>query len=178
MSLDAWGKILEVASQITDPTAALAFSLAISAMLAFFLRDKRPTITLGIIFAVLIVGSFPLVASVILKRQGLYRIGVVVLDPNGQPARNAKIVASVGEVSDHERSSWELTIAPQVRPADGKVIIYASVKDSYLAGTSTVKLGADYFPQVSIQLKPLPSVVLRGVVEEKFSYKIKLLDFG
>lgn len=170
MSLGAWSRILEIASRIADPTTALVFTCTIAAMLvlASLLWVKGPSKALAIMFfagLIVIAGSLPLLASVILKREGLYRIGVVVLNPDGQPARHATIIPSAGEVSEHERSSWEVSIAPPVRPADGNVIIYASVKDSYLAGTSTVNLGGDYFPQVTIQLKPLPSVVLRGAVE-------------
>ena len=38
------------------------------------------------------------------------------------------------------------------------------MKDSYLAGESTLTLKGDYFPEVTIHVSPLPDVPIRGVV--------------
>jgi hypothetical protein len=136
----------------------------IAVFLVGFLWNKWPKIAIlggTVIFAA---GLLPLGSSVIVKLWGVYRVQIIVLDPSGRPTGDAEVHASLGALK-REQVSSELEIPTQVLPSDRKINIYASVKDGYLAGTSTVILGADYFPQVSIQLTPLPSVVLRGVVE-------------
>jgi hypothetical protein len=64
-------------------------------------------------------------------------------------------------------SNWEFDVPPQNKPSDGKITLYASVKDAYLSGTVSLELGADYFPKATVQLRPLPSTVVRGIVTDE-----------
>jgi predicted ribosome-associated RNA-binding protein Tma20 len=57
-----------------------------------------------------------------------------------------------------------LDIPPQSRPADGKLKLFASEKNAFLVGNSTLVLDKDYFPAVEIQLEHDTSAVVRGVV--------------
>jgi hypothetical protein len=49
-------------------------------------------------------------------------------------------------------------------PADRTVVLEASVKDAFLVGSTKIVLADDYFPTATIQLEPLPPVVVRGIV--------------
>jgi hypothetical protein len=160
-----WVKALEIASKIHDPIAAAVFMGVFAVLLAISLRNKRPAVVITLPVVIFALGFSPIAASMILKLQGVYHVQIVVLDVSGQPTGDAEIRGSFGILPKHEPSNWEVDIAPQVRQNDGKVTFFASVKNSYLGGSSTVILGTDYFPQVKIQLRPLPTVVVRGVVE-------------
>jgi hypothetical protein len=62
---------------------------------------------------------------------------------------------------------WELDIPPQTRPADGKVTLFASVKDEFMKGSSTLVLAHDYYPTATIQLVAETSAMVRGVVVDE-----------
>ena len=85
--------------------------------------------------------------------------------PDGSPAAEAKVTSAYGEAPLEGAGRWEATIADQLRPADGKVRFFAQVPNEYLAGDSTATLGTDLSPQITIQLRPLPSTIMRGVVK-------------
>ncbi len=76
--------------------------------------------------------------------------------------------SSAGGELKQASGNWEFDLSPQARPSSGQVTFYASVKDAYLAGQSSLQLKDDYFPTVTIQLMPLPPVMIRGTVVDKY----------
>ena len=81
-----------------------------------------------------------------------------------QPVDDARVTSSNGGEPKKIEGGWEFDIPPQSRPADGKLTLFASEKNAFLVGNSTLVLDEDYFPAVEIQLEHDTSAIVRGVV--------------
>jgi hypothetical protein len=163
-----WEKALELASRITHPYSVAAFGLVFAAMaLLVALKAKKPRIAWLLAAALLVLGISPLVASTFLASRGVYHIRVVVLGTDGQPVHQADLSSSTGGELKEASGNWEFDLAPQAKPSSGQITFYAAVKDAYLAGNSSLALKEDYIPTVTIQLLPIPPVILRGSVVDE-----------
>jgi hypothetical protein len=163
-----WEKALEIASRVTHPTAAAVFAIVIAAIVIRFLgRPKKPSIAWLLAAGIIALGLAPTVASAILQHQGIYHIRIVVLNEAKQPVDDAAVISSAGGELKKASYNWEFDLAPQARPSDSKVRFFASVRDSFSAGSSILSLSSDFFPEVTIQLEPLPAATIRGVVEDE-----------
>ena len=160
-----WGKALELASHITNSVTAAVFIATIAAFLAWVaIKKGRSHIKWLLVVVVLILGLAPLVSSTYLRSRGLYIVRVFVLGVDKQPVDDALVTSSNGGEAKKIQGGWEFDIPPQSRPADSKLKLFASEKNAFLAGNSTVVLDKDYFPAVEIQLERNTSSVVRGVV--------------
>jgi hypothetical protein len=90
-----------------------------------------------------------------------------VLRPDRQPATDAEVKATTGTETKKSENGWEIDVPPQTLPADRRVQLFASVKESFLAGSTTVTLDQDYYPHSTIYLAPLPSADVRGIVKDE-----------
>jgi Carboxypeptidase regulatory-like domain len=165
-------KALELAAQITHPVTAAIFAavLALIALLALTKgggRKKPPQIAWLLAAIIFLLGLSPLLASTYLDSSGIYRVRIEVFNPGKEPVNDAEITSSAGGELKKTDAGWEFTIPREEKPANGEVTFRAALKDAYLAGNSTLKLEKDYFPQLTIQLAPLPSVDIRGVVQDE-----------
>jgi hypothetical protein len=163
-----WEKALEFASHITNSVTAAVFVATITAFLAWVaIRKGRSHIKWLLVAAVLVLGLAPLVSSTYLQSRGLYIVRVFVLGLDKQPVDDARVTSSNEGEPKKIQGGWEFDIPPQSRPADGKLRLFASEKDAFLAGNSTVVLDKDYFPTVEIQLEHDTSAMVRGdVIDE------------
>jgi hypothetical protein len=160
-----WEKTLEIASHITHPVTVAVFAAVLAAYLfSLAIRKKQSRITWLLAAVVLILGLAPLVSSTYLQSRGLYTVRVFVLGVDKQPVDDARVTSSAGGEPKKIQGGWEFDIPPQSRPADGKLKLFASVKNAFLAGNSTLVLDKDYFPAVEIQLGQDTSAMIRGVV--------------
>lgn len=167
-----WDKALEFASHIEHPTPAAAVALVLVAyLLSIALKKRRsgatwPTValivTIGLV--IMIIGLAPLASSTYLQTRNLYIVRVFVLGVEKQPTDEAHLTSSSGGEAKKIQGGWELDIPPPVRPADGKVILFASVPNAFLSGKSSLVLGQDYYPTMTIQLTADTSATVRGVV--------------
>jgi len=165
-------KALELASHITHPVTVAAFALVFAAFaLGAALKAKKPRLAVILAIAIVVLGLAPLAASTFLQSRGIYRVRVVVLGLDGQPVHDAEVTTMGGEIKKAD-GSWELEVPPQTRPADGKVLLFASVKDAFLAGSSTLALSDDYYPRATIQLALLPAVMFRGIVKDELGKSV------
>ena len=163
---------LRLASHITHPVTVAAFALVFAAFaLGAALKNKKPRLAVILAIAIVVLGLAPLAASTFLQSRGVYRIRVVVLGPDKQPVHDAEVTTMGGEIKKAD-GNWELEVPPQTRPADGKLSLFASVKDAFLAGSSTLVLADDYYPTATIQLAPLPEVVFRGIVKDELGRSV------
>jgi hypothetical protein len=162
-----WEKALEIASHITHPIAVAAFAAVLVAYLfSLAVKKRQSRITWLLAAVVLILGLAPLLSSTYLQSRGIYRVRVVVLGTDKQPD-NPQVISSNGGEPKKVEGGWEFDIPPQSRPADGKLKLFASEKNAFLAGNSTVVLDKDYFPAVEIQLDRDTSATVRGdVIDE------------
>ena len=156
---------LKLVNHITHPVTVVAVALVIAAY-AFFacLRSKKPKLATVLALSIAALGVSPLAASTYLESRGLYRVRVVVLGPGQSPNQDALVSSSVGGEPKRVVDGWEFDIPPQTRPADHKMILFASEKSEFLSGSSTVILGNDYYPTTTIQLAADSSATVRGVV--------------
>ena len=163
-----WEKALELASRITHPYSVAVFALVFAAMaLLVALKAKKPRIAWLLAAALLVLGISPLVASTFLASRGIYHVRVVVLGTDGQPVSQADLSSSAGGELKQASGNWEFDLPPQARPSSRQITFYASVKNAYLAGNTSLALKEDYFPTVTVQLLRLPPVIIRGTVVDE-----------
>jgi hypothetical protein len=160
-----WEKVLELASRITGPYQLAGFVFAtLSFAFRPAIKSKRPRFALLLLAIVAtIICVLALGATVYLKSIGIYHIRATVVNPDNQPVGDAEVTATAGERKKTD-SGWEFEVSPQTKPSDGKVTVYASLPDSFLAGQSTVVLDKVYYPSTEIHLQKLPFVTIRGEV--------------
>lgn len=163
---------LKIASHITHPVTVVAIALVFAAFaLGVALRAKNSRILrpVWIVLAagIIVLGLAPLIASAFLQSRGVYRVRVVVLKPDQSLGDDAQVRSSTGGELKMVEGGWELDIPPQTRPADGKVVLFASLEDEFLKGNGTLVLGQDYYPTVTIQLVADTSAVVRGIVVDE-----------
>jgi hypothetical protein len=160
-----WEKALEIASHITHPGTVAVFAALLAAYLfSIAIKKRQSRITWLLAAVVLILGLAPLLSSTYLQSRGLYIVRVFVLGVDKQPVDEARVTSSNGGEAKKIQGGWEFDIPPQSRPADGKLKLFASEKNAFLAGTSTLVLDKDYFPAVEIKLVRDTSAVVRGAV--------------
>jgi hypothetical protein len=163
-----WEKALEIASHITHPVTVAAFAAVLAAYLfSIAVKKRQSRITWLLAAVVLILGVAPLLSSTYLQSRGLYRVRVVVLGTDKLPDNDTHVISSNGGEPKKVEGGWEFDIPPQSRPADGKLKLFASEQNAFLAGSSTLVLDKDYFPTVEIQLERDTSATVRGdVIDE------------
>lgn len=164
-----WTKALEIASHLNFPIPVVAFALVFAAFVFWLaLRSKKASLHFWLYLVaslvIAILGLAPLVASTYVQSLGVYRLSIEVLGPDKQRVPNAEVSSLPAAQIKRADGTWELNVPPQVRPADRTFVLSASVKEAFLAGSTKVVLGDDYFPTAIIQLESLPSVLVRGTV--------------
>src|SRR5713101_1919455 len=164
-----WEKALEIASHITHPgTIAVFVSLIAAYVLVHALRARKARIVWVILaIGIIILGLAPLAASTFVQSRGIYRVRLVVLGPDHLPVDDAHVSSSIGGEPKKFESGWEFNIPPQTRPVDGKVVMFASVTNAFLNGSSTLLLAQDYYPTATIQLTSDTSAMIRGIVVDE-----------
>ena len=160
-----WEKALEIAGHITHPGTIAVFGAALAAYLfSLAIKKKQSLITWFLAAIILFLSLAPLLSSAYLQSRGLYTVRVFVLGTDKQPLDDARVTSSIGGEPKKILGGWEFDIPPQSRPADGKLKVFASEKNAFLAGSSTVVLDKDYFPAVEIQMDRDMSATIRGDV--------------
>jgi hypothetical protein len=171
-------KALELAAQITHPVTAAIFAavLALIALLALTKgtgKKKPPQIAWLLAAIIFLLGLSPLLASTYLDSRGIYRVRIEVFNPAKEAVHDAEITSSAGGELKKTDAGWEFTIPREGKPANNEVTFRAAQKDAYLQGNSTLKLEKDYFPQLTIQLAPLPSADVRGMIEDGYGRPVE-----
>jgi Carboxypeptidase regulatory-like domain len=156
---------LKLASHITNPYTVVVFVACLAALVFYPLKNKRIAYILAIVLTILALGT--LAASTFVQLRGVYRVRVTVLGPDGSPVDDAHVSSSIGGEPKKVEGGWEFDIPPQTRPADGKVIFFASEASAFLTGRATLILAQDYYPTTTIQLIAETSAMIRGVVVDE-----------
>lgn len=159
---------LRIASHIPNPLIVAACALGFAALAFVAARRRgRPLTAWAAAVVIVILGVTPLVVSTIARRQAVYRIRVVVLEPDKTPVDYAQVKSSYSGDLKMVEGGWQLDIPAQARPAEGKVTFSASVNDEYVTGKSTIVLAQDYYPTATVQLVAETSAKVRGVVVDE-----------
>lgn len=168
-----WTKALEVASHLNAPIPVVAFALVFAALV--FCQALRSRRNKGVFWSFLVasivismLGLAPLAASTYLQSRGVYRVSVEVLGPDKRRVSHAKVSSLPPAQIKEVDGISEIDVAPQIRPANSTLVLSATVAEAYLAGSTKLVLADDYFPSATICLEPLPSVVVRGTVLDRY----------
>ena len=100
-----------------------------------------------IVGAICFLGAIPILANTYLEslkiRGGeFYRVRVIVLDPQGNPAEGATLRTTVSnETTATSQDTAVVTIPKALVPADGKVTVFADLESAFLHGRTDVQLG-------------------------------------
>lgn len=160
--------VLKIAGHIGHPVAVAALALVIAAsVFALALRARKPLMAGIGATGIVVLGVAPFAASAFLRSRGVYHIQVVVVRPDQSLVEIAQVKSSDGGELKMVGDEWELDVPPQARPADGKVTLFASVKDEFMKGSSSLVLAQDYYPTTTIQLVAETSAMVRGVVVDE-----------
>src|SRR5438093_5496183 len=112
-----------------------------------------------IVVAICFLGALPILANTYLEtlkiRGGeVYRVRVIVLDPQGNPTPGATLRTTVSnETTVTPQDTAVITIAKALLPADGKVTVFADLESAFLHGRTDAQLGTDLNPSITINLK-------------------------
>jgi len=172
-------KIFEIASRISNAWSLAAFAIIALIFLVVKIRGKKiPSIAWGVIVAVLFLAITPMIAPLYLNTYGIYRARTIVLDENGMPTNEAKVVCSVGGEGKKVEGGWECDIPSKTKPADGKMQVYGSVPDAYLTGHAELELKEDYSPVVTIKLGKDTSAKVMGMVVDENQVPLEGVQVG
>jgi len=95
---------------------------------------------------------------------GVYRVRIIVLGPDGNPAEDAAVVSSLGGETKKVAGGWELDI-PSARPGSSRrLTVQAAEPSAFLQGSAEIDLGEDREPSVTIRLRADSSAKVRGAV--------------
>jgi len=165
-----WDKFLEIASRVSNPISLAALSAVFCCFLFWLARTSRnPHVTrMFVLVSILtaVIGLAPVLAITYLAARGVYHIRVQVIGLDGQLISDATVDSSVGGEIKKANASWELEISPQMLPQDRELTVRAWVQQDFVAGTTTIRLTKGYFENLLVQLKPLPSISVRGNVRD------------
>jgi len=158
-------QFLRILGHVPHPEVVLIIGLVFAAVVLTLMLRARHAIA-GSILAVCILalGFAPYASAHALRSRGVYHVQVMLVRADQSPVYYAQLKSSyTGEMKVFE-GGWRLDIPAQTRPTDGKVSFAASVKDEFLKGSTTLTLGDDYYPVVTIPLEADTSAKIRGVV--------------
>jgi hypothetical protein len=172
-----WEKALELASHITHPWTIAVFVSVIAAIIFIWaLRAKKtilPRAVLIILAAgIVALGLAPLAADTYQKSRGIYHVRVTVLGTDHSPNNDAHVTSTAGGDPKKVEGGWEFDIAPQAKPANGKLVLLATEKNAFLTGSTTLTLADDYYPTATIQLTTDASATIRGVVLDERAHSV------
>lgn len=161
-------QLFKAIGKVTSPWSLAAFGIAAIVYLVLKKRGKIPALGWLCIFTIALT---PMLASLYLdvfrissERTGLYRVRITVLGPQQIPIEDAKVWSSLGGEPKRVSAGWEFDIPAALKPANGKVTVFAAVPNAYLSGSTEVALGNDYNPPVILQLNSQAFAPVHGVV--------------
>lgn len=131
-----------------------------------------------ILVTVLILGT--LILSFIFTRgtlsatleQGMYRVRVMVCDPQGKPIEDADVTSTFGGEMKKVKGGWEVDIAAVNKPKDGKLTVIATKESAFLRGEATFTLENEMNLAVIVKMRPLPPAKVRGQIVDGRNHAI------
>lgn len=100
-----------------------------------------------------------------LRRPDIYRVRVILLDPQRRPVDDANIWSTYGGEKMRVEGGLLFQIPAASIPASGRLKLYATKDSAFLSGEGELQLGSDPNPAVTIELiRPIRNVLVRGIV--------------
>lgn len=91
----------------------------------------------------------------------VYRVRVIVLDPDKKPVNAAKVTSSLGGEAMKIDGGWQFVVP---RRESSPMRVYAEVPSAFLRGEAELRLAADVSPTVILKLAKSTSAMVRGLV--------------
>lgn len=161
--------IWDVIPKIASPLNLAAFALAIVLYMVIKTRQKSVPLAAWIVIVLLVavpVGAW--IYSQFLNKSTIYRVRVIVVDPQGIPLEDAKVWSSFGGEPKKVMGGWQFDIPDGSKPKDSKLSIFAAKESAFLTGRADLSISDDYNLAVTINLARDDSAKVRGqVVDEK-----------
>src|SRR5271157_2256683 len=150
-----WSAIIESASK--SPLGILALMILVLGSLGFvFFKDAdakiKAVIYLAMLGGVIGYGAAISRANSDVAKESSFRVRVTVVDEHQTPVGDAKVWSSIGGEPMKVEGGWVFVIAPDTKPLDGKVTLYASKDAAFLKGQAALQLGSDHNPSVTVAL--------------------------
>jgi len=166
-SVGIWNAVIKIAT----PWNLAAFALAVVLFIVLKSRGKRVSPAVWIVITLLV--AIPIGASVyseFLAKTGIYRLRVIVVDPQGiavkneEEAEGVEVWSSLGGEPQRVKAGWQFEIPSAGKPKDGKLSIYASKNSAFLTGRTDLILADDFNPAITVNLRRDDSATVRGQV--------------
>jgi hypothetical protein len=161
-------QLFELASKISSPWSLAAFGVAAIVYIVLRRRGKVPILgwicILLLVLGPILSAAYVEVFRVKSKDRSLYRVRVIVLDTGQMPIEEAKVWSSIGGEPKKVVGGWEFDIPAAVKPADGKVVVFAAVPAAFLSAKGDLTLDSDYNPSVIVRLQKGGFASIRGIV--------------
>jgi hypothetical protein len=180
--------IFEVASKISTLWSLAAFAIAAILYLAMRRPGRGgvpPVVTVAIV-AIVLLALVPIAGAFWAKGvegRSIYRVRVIVLDPEGSPVNDARVTSSAGGEPKKVEGGWQFDIPKGSVPGDGMLTVYARIENAGLSGQNKLQLADDLNPAVTIQLARVESAVVRGIVVDASNRaiagaKVSIVGYG
>lgn len=177
-------RVFEIVSKVSTPLGASGIVIA---ALFFIFREiiKKnifPTLTrnlsseiiklviqrlyvLGLVSLVLgFLGYGMGLFSPYLNLSAIYRIRVMITDPENQPVNDAEITSTPDGERKQLKGGWQIDIPGAAVPKDRKLTLSATEDNGLFIGSSEFILGDDHNPSIAIKLRRETSARIRGQV--------------
>lgn len=101
----------------------------------------------------------PLVDAMRLFARPTYHVRITVVGPQGVPIDDARVWSSLGGETKKVSGGWEIDVAGDSKPTDGRLLIYAQLAKASesLVGQQTIVLASDYNLAATVTLRGEPS---------------------
>ncbi len=91
----------------------------------------------------------------------VYRVRVIVIDPDKRSVNDAKLTSSLGGEAMKVEGGWQFVVP---HSKSSTIRFYAEVPSAFLRGEAELRLAADSSPSVTVQLARSTSAMVRGIV--------------
>lgn len=156
-------KLLEAIGSVSSPFSLAAFAIATVLLILWVTKSKRPfPITLLVVAIAALV--FLAIAPLLVGSRAVYHVRATIVDPKDVPVDDATVWLSIGGEAKKVAGGWQFDVPAATVPTDRKVMVFAAVKNAFLAGRQSLDLGNDHNPAVIVKLAPDSTARVRGIV--------------
>lgn len=164
--------LAKIAAAITHPIALAAFVIVILAALILSIKKSSSgePVSKGLIAVMIVAIVVPVAAWVMQspRTPDTYHVRLTVLDPQGRPVDDARIVPSVGNEPLKVPGGYQIEISADKKPVDGKVTFIATEPNTFYRGDTSLVLGADKNPPATIHMTmDTEKVTIGGIVQDR-----------
>lgn len=168
--------LVEASQKITSFFGLAGFGLVIVLIvIGIAVRRKNKPVPKPAWYLLAFVVSIPLLAFVIQATvpEPIYRITVMVVDPNGVPVPDARVTAAPDCVNSRTEANWRFECSESLFGSPRLLTLTAQWPARSMLGKEILDLGRDRNRTVTIQLKGSARGKVRGVIKDDSGRLVK-----